>query len=1420
MSLSNISQSPNSILSPNTPSDHKSSKLLDTSSAISTYGSRRNKKNLVLSTSFVSARTLDASLQSPISPLQSKKSRNAVPRILQSLRTELVQLEQELLETRKKKHDVEKTRDASEPNIYTGAYSTEHLHRHSMRIKTNAQVRELEKNIKKLEKKIDSLKVQYEDSKRYYLNEVRDSELTNRDSVGTLSTTEVSSTDGEMMKLPSNEAEDIVMDDAGSVVHADIDADDLVEDFDFENDPGLIAGIDTSTVDGKEVPSFYGGTPRAQSIMDRPRSNNSAALESVTWKITDYMQILQDSSLSTDLLLEKANGFVELLKISPEIRPKLLLTSFLYSIQSLLLREDKMISAAAYRICKYLIDGPEFVKRLINLRLDIFIIMSLVKDNSYQIEREQALKLLRAFGSYKHCLTVGLVQAVISCVERPEDPLRNVAIETLLEFCFTHPHIVSKCRGMRVIEDLLKSYSSFPLASITLDTVLQLMNSHRTRKYFLNDFTISVLFTAFSDTDTNSSIDIEELRDSAALICRAFKNYNGIMLFCVDNFKPIKELLAFFQIPICAQYLIEIFLDILRIKNMSPKPSARFASANQQNPSHFLEESSIFNQQLALIISILDKGNFQKHLADLINRVDDKKFSAKTISNARYLLAEYLSMRSNLINDGSIPSFQSLEGEQQNLFEQTFAFDKMMWKMNKSRATLGMDHVEYTANTKQYAKIMKENIFVHDVDDLKFRRMVYDSKVLQTKDFQYWNWNIILELLEGPLMNKTQLEELVRSTKFIRRLLVFYRPLRMRFSNVNQGSRLSQKYIQVGCAFFKMLTINPEGIKILTEDTKIVPQLASLLFKAMDEDGSPNIFSEVSLRSKVLPGYFKFIGVLTRSVAGIKVLMRWNFFTVIYKMFKVDSRICLKFLLLTLPELDLRHSTHCRTIIGMALVAPIEEVRILATKCLGEGLKSLLTSEDMCEDSNCDEYRVQRFEIEMLTRQLYDLSPKVVAVADQALYECILGCKKSKELSLSLRTFLNQMVFIRSPILFEMLGHPYGFQLLNDINFVQEERMSWLKSKNKEYVSIIEAHLRQGTYSPNRLAAGRYETDRIPLHFYGCLARIENGITLISQNGDLVQFMNSIKNYIDGAMKTEDAEEILETKAGLWCCGYIGSTELGIGLLDNFSLVEDIVEIALHARDTNIKFTALYTLGLISRTKEGCEILDEMGWYCSVSAQWEPTGITLPKQLDVFLSFNESDLLKYQEHGEELIEFDYETNDLTEKLPPVKFDLEHWLLKDNTMENGAIDDNIGPSTTDSRHPIGSGTTAVDPFVKRDYDYSASDWGRSLIVLGEETNDAFNEVVNAVSQLNNHILSNVAIKNVTELNKKYGPHLFESEIMMFKVLKMMDKFRYKPHVRKFLCKLFINSRALENVIRHDRKLRDMEKGLIGNPNGSL
>lgn len=1370
-------------------------------STIMNESSKRNKQNLVLSTSFISTKKLENSAPSPTSPLQARRTRSTMTKALLSLKSEINNQYQELARLRRKKDDLEHLRDSTISDIYSGSYSTDHLQKHSMRIRANTQLREIDNSIKRTERHLFDLKQQFDKKRQRSLT----TSSSIRADMGSIRTDDPQNIDSEESDGHNSLTDQITLDDeylttpTSATEHnsqRNLNRNGTINSQNNEN-------LSTLSVSNIEDPNGVNLTDNTMEndhggIENENQIFKSTTTEAATWLVSDYMQSFQEKNVNPDFIAQKANGLVVLLKEHSEIRKDLVLTSFMSSIQNLLLNENKLVAASAYRVCRYLINGSSFIDELLELRLDAFIIISLAKDNSFQIEREQALKLIRRFIEYNTGITQGVMQAIISCVEKPEDSLRHMALETLLELCFVAPEMVKECRGMRVIEGFLQDYNSFSLACVILDTVLQLMATHKTRQHFLKDFNVSVLTTVFSDTNTKSTVNVEKMQNASTLISITLNSYNGFMLFSNDNFKPLKQLVSFFQIPICAQYLIDIFLDVLKIKPLPYKSKSRHSHSFKPIPSQYYKECMSVNQRLALIVLILDNSEFVSHLLELLNEEDrDDSLVAK----GRYLLTEYFNLRMNLVDNKYTSVSRPISKENFTYVDETFQFRKIAYRMNRNRNTIGMSDIDYVQNIKSFSKTVKENTLLREVDDFRFRRMVYDSKVLQTKDFTRWNWNIINELLEGPLLNKKQLEELVKSTKFIRRLLVFYRPLRLRFSNVNRGAKLSQKYVQVGCQFFKTLTATPEGIKILMDDTKIIPQLASLMFRAMEGNISGNIFDKNRLKEKMIFGYFKFIGILTQSTNGIHVLTRWNFFTVIYKMFQFESKLGLEFLLLTIPELDLKYSSHCRAIMGKALVVANEKVRIKATKHIGDKLKELLSIKECDLKLKANKTRLQEYKMEMLTRQLYDLSPSVVAVADQALYECIVAGNGSEELGTSFRMFLNQMVFIRSPILFELLSRPYGFQLLNEINFVKEERDSWLSKKNVEYVHIVEEFLKKNQ-SINAKSLTFQQKGRLPLHFYESLTRTEDGILLLSQTGDLVSFMNVIKRYVNGdSMATmEDAKEILDLKAALWCVGFIGSTELGIGLLDNYSLVEDIIEVAYNASVTTVRFTAFYVLGLISMTREGCEILDEMGWNCCVSVQDEPIGIALPNRLDRFLSYNENKWSTFGEYTDEMIIFDRRNGDLAEKSSPIEFDLDKLLSEKNTAENplnekitgGKYDEDITSQSitvADENASLFANEGLPSPYI-----------GQYRI----DEDSIERKVLHIVSQLGNHILSNHAVKEITEINNKYGPRLFENERMFFKVFNMMSKYRFKPHVRKFLCGLFINNRALENVIKHDNK----------------
>lgn len=99
---------------------------------------------------------------------------------------------------------------------------------------------------------------------------------------------------------------------------------------------------------------------------------------------------------------------------------------------------------------------------------------------------------------------------------------------------------------------------------------------------------------------------------------------------------------------------------------------------------------------------------------------------------------------------------------------------------------------------------------------------------------------MITEIIQGPLGNWKRLEE-AKSTKFLKRLLSFYRPFKHKFSDI-LNTKPNQRYVRIGCALFTTLLGSPEGVKYLGGN-KLLFQISECLAQ-LDPVGffSPYVF--------------------------------------------------------------------------------------------------------------------------------------------------------------------------------------------------------------------------------------------------------------------------------------------------------------------------------------------------------------------------------------------------------------------------------------------------------------------------------------------------------------------------------------------------------------------------------------------------
>lgn len=123
-----------------------------------------------------------------------------------------------------------------------------------------------------------------------------------------------------------------------------------------------------------------------------------------------------------------------------------------------------------------------------------------------------------------------------------------------------------------------------------------------------------------------------------------------------------------------------------------------------------------------------------------------------------------------------------------------------------------------------------------DMDEIQFRLLLVETQVTSTVNYLKWKWDIIIDIIEGPLVNPRRLEDAIKGTKFLKRLIGFYRPFKYRFSDA-RNTKANQRYVRIGCALLKSLLQSPEGVQYLSE-SKLLRQLAECLAQ-LDTVGFP-----------------------------------------------------------------------------------------------------------------------------------------------------------------------------------------------------------------------------------------------------------------------------------------------------------------------------------------------------------------------------------------------------------------------------------------------------------------------------------------------------------------------------------------------------------------------------------------------------
>ena len=532
----------------------------------------------------------------------------------------------------------------------------------------------------------------------------------------------------------------------------------------------------------------------------------------------------------------------------------------------------------------------------------------------------------------------------------------------------------------------------------------------------------------------------------------------------------------------------------------------------------------------------------------------------------------------------------------------------------KSRLHMLDDEPTASARLRRTSDLERD-VFTPDIEENIFKQIVNETQVLSTPKWNKWNWDLILKIIEGPLLNPKRLEDVIKNNKFIKRIIGFYRPFKFRFCDIRNSKQTQQRYVKAGCSLMRTLLSSSEGIKYLAEN-KMLRQLAECLAQVDRLSGltsaSP-LFSPERLNNTLTVGYFALLGSISSNPRGLAIMERWRMVNMFYHIVETHSRPDLIRALLS--NLNYTLDGHLRVVLSKALTSSPKEIRVFSTRLL----RRYATGKSVDDDSKKNTDRaVVEWAVDLLVTQLYDPEIEVCEAAIKILEE---ACNDVQSLVyvVQCRPALDHLGEIGAPLLLRFLTTSIGYHYLDELDYISQEMDDWFLGRNDAYVTLVEASVAKGLSSAADSPRGALDEAQdepsfnvTPPHFYRELTRTKEGCRLLESKGHFEEFVHIIQNW---GLENSDPETILKVKGSLWAVGNIGSMDLGAPFLESSDIIEHIVRVAEKSEIMSMRGTAFFVLGLISRSVSGQELLAEQGWDSALDPDWFSTGICLPRDL-------------------------------------------------------------------------------------------------------------------------------------------------------------------------------------------------------------
>ncbi|XP_023249741.1 rapamycin-insensitive companion of mTOR-like [Seriola lalandi dorsalis] len=917
----------------------------------------------------------------------------------------------------------------------------------------------------------------------------------------------------------------------------------------------------------------------------RMRGRNDSGEENVPLDLTrepseNFREILQNVAkphgVSNMRKLGHLNNFIKLLCSIGHREENFGFTheEIIVCLRLALLNEAKEVRAAGLRALRYLIRDTSVLQKVLRLQVDYLIARCIDIQQSNEGERTQALRLVRKIITVNAMLfPTSIANSLIAVGTdglQERDRMVRAAIAIVCELALKNPEVVAKRGGLSTI---LKSVIDCQLSRINealITTILHLLNHPRTRQYVRIDVELEQILAPFTDFHYRHNADTAEGQ----------LNSYSMLLMLPNNMAELENAISPGHVTKWLKWM----------KSRSNKLSQEDTS---EGTAVFMDNRFKPHPDF---LEVLKQSYFSEGFNVDFSKTTD---SANTINT--YVAEKTKGKIDNLVENLApntvlyLISYIYFKGKWQTPFDPKLTKEEDFNVAENTKvvhqATLDVDEAGAIATAATGIGITTASIHHNPV--LKFNRPfmdteealmmnLRDSHILNHKQNLEWNWLLIATILKWPNVNLRNNKD-EQMHKFVRRLLYFYKPSSKLYAGLALDHVKARQLTVVGCQFVEFLMDSDEDGQGYLED--LVKDMVSWL------SSSSGLKPERCLQSNGLlttlsQHYFLFLGTLSAHPQGVKLLEKCGLFQCLLNLCSVKNQDAV--LKLAVSTLDYSRDGLARVILSKILTAATDTCRLYATKHLRVLLRAGVEF-------------FSSWGMELLVTQLHDHSKAVSMEALDILDE---ACEDKANLHalIQLKPALSHLGDKGLLLLLRFLSIPKGFSYLNERGYVSKQLDKWQKEYNLKYVDLIEEQLNEALTTYRKPVDGdnyvRRSNQRLqrpnvylPVHLYGQLVHDKTGCHLLEAQSVVPDLSYTVRSPM-----LDTWEGIKQLKAALWALGNIGSSNWGLNLLQEENVIPDILTLAQHCEVLSVRGTCVYVLGVISKTRQGCEVLKQYGW--------------------------------------------------------------------------------------------------------------------------------------------------------------------------------------------------------------------------------